>query len=55
VGKATRKRERLDAAYRAALGLGEGQPLPNTLGTQASAGGARGGRGAAQKGRGRRS
>jgi len=52
-----------DAEYRRALGLEPetGRPgapaerLPSQIGTQASAGGSRGGRGASNKGKGRRS
>jgi hypothetical protein len=44
-----------DAAYRKALGLDLGQELPGQIGTQSSAGGSRGGRGRAQKGKGRNS
>ncbi len=42
-----------DRAYRKALGLPEQGQLPPVIGTQSSAGAARGGRGAAQRGRGR--
>lgn len=42
-----------DRQYRAALGIPDGQPLPAQIGTQASAGAARGGKGAAQRGKGR--
>ena len=44
-----------DEAYRRALGLPQDGPLPNQLGQQSSAGAARGGKGAASHGRGRRS
>ena len=43
-----------DEAYRKALGVADGQPLPGKIGQADSAGGARGGRGAAQKGKGSR-
>ncbi len=48
-----RKRDALDAAYRKALGLQDGDKLPKALGQTDSTGSARGGRGAAQKGKGR--
>ena len=43
-----------DAAYRKALGVEVGTPLPSKLGNSSSAGSARGGRGSAQKGKGLR-
>jgi hypothetical protein len=45
-------RESRDAQYRSALGVAPGEPLPPVVGTANSAGSARGGRGASQKGRG---
>jgi hypothetical protein len=47
-----KQRPARDAAYRAALGVEPGQPLPPTAGTANSAGAARGGRGASRRGRG---
>lgn len=43
-----------DAAYREALGVAPGAALPSKVGQADSAGGARGGKGAAQKGKGAR-
>lgn len=43
-----------DAAYRKALGLAPDQKLPGVLGIQATAGGSRGGRGARQRGKGKK-
>jgi hypothetical protein len=48
-----KSRQSNDSAYRRALGLTEDETLPSQLGTQASAGSARGGRGASRKGAGK--
>lgn len=53
--KAPRKRIRQsdDAEYRQQLGVDQGQDMPKQIGQAQSAGGARGGKGASQRGRGR--
>lgn len=48
-----KSRQTNDSAYRRALGLTDDETLPSQLGTQASAGSARGGRGASRKGAGK--
>jgi hypothetical protein len=56
VGKAKRRakdRAKTDAAYRQALGISDDKPLPSKIGQATSGGASRGGRGAAQKGKGR--